>query len=346
MANKTIQYYNKLANAWTQLPVPDGLTLADITLSGNIIATKFIIIKSSNDDRYILCGRPVEYSEIRRSRIIKVSNTGVKAYLNLNYQNSHIINTDFKTIMFTRDELNILFTPYAGNIDRIPISEFALSIDTWHDYNQLVNVQGNDSFLEIYQDRYIWKGYPIGGSSVTVYNYTTGISIDSISYNILTEDLLAMCISVENICYVVSVNMIFKITFNGVELTATNIAITSGTFAYAKQMVIDIWGDLIILTNSGTAGTLLKYSTSGTGVDAIVLDDGYYNLNTDGDGNYFYQTADGTWKILANTAQGQVFRIGEIEGSTYPLKIRNTGHPVYCDNYTGFDNSADGSIGC
>jgi len=56
-----------------------------------------------------------------------------------------------------------------------------------------------------------------------------------------------------------------------------------------------------------------------------------YTFDTNVDGDYFYSNAGGTWRIPANTQQGQAF--SAIENH---VKIRNVGMSTYNNSLTGY----------
>ena len=123
---------------------------------------------------------------------------------------------------------------------------------------------------------------------------------------------------------------ILKYTFDGINTITRYYTSQDIMIPYAKQILIDKWGDLIILTNSGTASTLLKYTTAGTLIDTKNLAGARYGLDTDRDGNYYIQHALGTEKITANTAQGQAF-------TSAGVQILPRGNAVFGGSITGYN---------
>lgn len=125
---------------------------------------------------------------------------------------------------------------------------------------------------------------------------------------------------------------LYKFIFDGVSVI-TYTKLNSIDPSFFRQSIIDKWGDLIIITNTGTASTLLKYSTAGVKIgDTITLSGAMYNLNTDKDGNYYYSNALGTYKVPKNTAQGQA-----IAPLVDHIKIRDNGMTTFGNNISGYN---------
>ena len=92
-----------------------------------------------------------------------------------------------------------------------------------------------------------------------------------------------------------------RLTFDGISTISAPYDITGsiGLYNYEKQLLIDRFGDLIILTNSNTTSTLLKYSNTGTLIDTVSLSVG---TNKGAYGLQVYSKNDGSkcWVQFSN----------------------------------------------
>lgn len=347
---KAIQYSSNSGVDWTQLPV-GGLTTADITLQGGTVSNYFESLKDSNDNLYIYCGYPsVTYNSDIPGKIIKITSTGVKTFANL-ISSAAGYSTCYSnvggTILLSRDEQTLFVacgqSAYGNKSVDVDVSLLA---DPAVDINVTTGKMTKDSYNRIFRDLYVWKAT---GTFVYIYTYSTMVQLASKEIRFqgngtfMGTSCTSLCCSSDNELYYINrsgfyigdvriTSNISKITFNGSDtISYTPIATLSANYSveyYNKQMVIDKFNDLIILTNSGSTSNLLKYTTAGALIDEISLGGSYYNLNTDYLGNYYYSNALNYYKIPAGTAQGQVFNS--------PSKIRDTGSTSYNNNDTGY----------
>lgn len=327
---KAVQYYN--GSNWQQF----GITTADITSLDGGVFTIFNVIKDSNDNTYIWCGFP---DSSKRGRIIKVDRSGNKTYVNLNwnYTASSTNSGATVSIFLNRAEDEIWYYGYyTGTNSKILVTAFG-DINTRVSRVEIGLETANPRQIGIYQDRYIWVSV---GSTVYIYDYDTKAELASVNLIGDWQGTTGISCSADNTLYIIGRStyyglQISKFEFNGVNIFAkTDYSITDNF--NTKQLLIDRFGDLIILTNSGSASTLLKYTTTGVQIGTtLVLGGAFYNLNTDRVGNYYYSNALGTYKITANTAQGQAFT------GTGTL-IRSSGMTTYGNNITNFNPSVFG----
>jgi len=338
---KVGQYWN--GTDWEQF----GLTTADITLGlgwQSIVeqATYFISIKDSDDNLYMLCGKSGLSSS--RAKFIKITKTGIKTIATLNYDYSASL--DYHTyytnnMVLSRDNQSIVCTlrKPGGSNDISSIYELPTVFD---DGTAIAPINffptlaySSVAKFAIYKDLYIWVA---SGNTVKIYDYTTKAELASVSPG---ESGYLICCDNNNTAYAlyhsIDTLTLRKITFNG--YTLSNTLIFNGNIGYAyytpKQLLIDPFGDLIILTNSGTASTLLKYTTAGVQIGtAITLANPSYNLNVDIDGNYFYYTALAEYMVPANATAGQ-----PIKPLNEHIPTRGTGIVGYGSNTTGYQPS-------
>jgi hypothetical protein len=317
-----------------------GLTTADIMLIPNTIANQFFSVKDSQDNIYIFCGyySSGEYPISCFGRIIKIDKLGNKTYTNLPYgtNTSMIVNTKGKQIALTRDEQNVIISnSYSDNDNIIPVTAFDADINTGVDRVSFGNII-TDKYWDLYQDRYIWTA---SGSTVSVYDYTTKALIDS--ETITSSSNYTLCVDVNNVSYLIydvyGATYLQKNILNGSTITKTVYSVIV-EMSKAKQMLIDKWGDLIILTNSGTKSRLLKYTTAGVIIENKDIGGAKFSLGTDSDGNYYYSDALNTFKIPAGSVAGADFN--------EPVQIRTAGMITYGNDITGYNVSGDSSVGC
>ena len=332
-----VQYYN--GTEWQQF----GLTTADVTLSDGSIASSFYSIKDSNDTLYVLCGRTTDSP--RKAKIIKIPKTGIYTIRNMVNFDTGAENTGNwaanniqHDMAISRDGLYLFVTTSTNNADnqcihKIPIS--ALTGGDMANYRWSIDYNANIKFA-IYQDRYIWVA---SGTTIKIYDYTTKAELASV---VSTNTTAAISCDMQGNLYGIEQYFdnefrakITKHIFNGIS-TITSSAITGGIsiYHYEKQLLIDKWGDLIILTNSGTGSTLMKYTSTGVQVGTtLALQAPMYNLNVDKDGAILYSNDLGTYKIPKNTQGQQALVLG--------TKIRDTGMTTY-GNRMFLDNAIMG----
>lgn len=321
--SKAIQYSTDGGATWL---AQVSLSVADYTLPNGNIATYFLSVKSSIDDVYILCGYDSQYD---RMKIIKISNIGIKTVSWLDVNNS-AQQSEMQFISLSRDEQTLFFTALNNGIQTSqPVTLFSIPTNfssgsiTPTQLFQVWNYNG-DGKVAIYQDRYIWVA---SGTTVKIYDYTTKAELASVA---LASTAQLIAVNTTNTAYCVDPSgALSSLVFNGIS-TITKTGINGSMSNTMKQLLIDKWGDLIILTNTGTASTLLKYTTAGVQVGATLsLGGAFYNLNTDALGSYYYSNALGSYKVAANTAQGQAF-------TGVGTKIRGSGMTTYGSNITGY----------
>jgi len=329
---KAAQYFNGIT--WSQWPA-GGLTTDDYTLNTGIIADQFQTIKDSQDNLYIICnysGSQISAgSNVAKSKVIKLSKTGV-ILATYTYSSGANYATLVNPIL-SKDQETIFFSDYNAVIVTMNAGVFTTS-----------SIVANK--FAIYKDLYIWVAV-IGYTYVSLYNYGTKQPIvvnTTCGWGNTDGSSLCICANpneqelfVLGWHYDSSENQWTRITrmvFNGTNtLTPTGTTLLVNYNMNAKQLLIDPFGDLIILTNSGTASTLLKYTTAGVLIDTLDLAAPSYNLAIDTKGNYYYQTASATFKIAKNTIQGQAFNPIPAE------PIRATGNIGYGSNMTGYQPS-------
>jgi hypothetical protein len=322
---KAVQYYNGLN--WQQF----GVTEADY-ITGGIVSDIFTSVKDSNDNLYIICQKTgTAYSYLP---IIKISKNGtINKYLTAGKTWAYRVLLESCSPILSRDESKLFFMADTGGGD---IQLFSINlINLAAGYNITTEMglgyhTANPKFA-IYQDRYIWVSV---GSTVRIYDYDTKAELASVTY----RDNYSIC-AMPNmdrlIMYGVdTAGAIVKYEYNNTSTIATTQLATNVGDAYNyKYMLIDKWGDLIILQKE--TPKLLKYTTSGTLIQSISLGTTYYNLNTDSQGSYYYLNALATYKIAANTAQGQNF-------TGTGTKILDSGMTTYGNNITNFNPAVFG----
>jgi len=346
MANKTVQYYNKLANIWNQFPEPAGLTTEDIKLRfdyAQTLANVFRSVKTSTNDIYILCGCTGDdyYAYLK---VIKIDKFGIKTIIqltNLGAYQSRQNQSDswWYNMILSRDEKNIYFNRFSQAGAYVSV----INLDNF--VNDGATTTGIVGKFTIYQDRYIWAA---NGTTLSILNYETKALIVEVN---TTVNINCISCSINNELYFIHTDQgesLTKATFNGIS-TITFVSYTPSIELnqYVKQLIIDKWGDLIILTNSGTVSTLLKYSTTGIWIDTLdatfMGDYGtcVYNLYTDSLGIYGWSNALGTYEMSAHstTGKGQLF-------SRSITKTRNGGITIYGSDPSGYNVSKHGSVGC
>lgn len=333
--SKAGQAYNGVE--WVQF----RLTTADITLDTGIVANQFYFVKDSQDNIYIIC-----WSSTTQTwwKIIKITSSGIVTRARFKFSDSYIGNdlgyfTPF--IILSRDELSIFAGGQVINTAKACLMHIELDFTDNVDFSStkiITSVAYNGLLSSIYQDRYIWT---TSGTTISVYDYTTKALIASATgfilgaTNAFANTLYSMCLSSNNELYIIgeyggySLN---KVTLNGTVLASTRLVVAD--FSNNKQMLIDKWGDLVILTNSGTASHLLKYTTAGDLIEDKTLLYPSFNLNTDSEGNYYFQTNIKTYQIIANDAQGEVF-------SSAGIEIRSSGAIGFSSNFTGYSPSVN-----
>lgn len=324
---KTEQYFDGVS--WQQF----GLTTEDITLNivggSSGIANIFYTIKDSNDNMFVFCGNTTtSYGSLN---IIKIDKSGNKTIVkNSSQYNGNNFGSRSLRPTLSRDESIIYCMMYrAANayalyaVDTTTLSQsysFGFTA-AWH--------------FAIYQDRFIWA---VSGTNVYIYDYSTKTQLATLGSLLAVPT--ACCCDTNNNLYVTYsgvANWLQKFTFNGAS-TITQTVINNIQVSNTKQLLIDKWGDLIILTNSGTVSTLLKYTTAGVQIGtAITLSAPSYNLNTDYQGNYYYSNYLSTYKIPANTESGQ-----EIVALNLHQLFRNSGCTTYGNNMTSWSPGVNG----
>jgi len=344
---KAGQYYN--GTDWQQF----GLTTADRTLGSGAVASVFNTIKDANDNLYILCLSTTNV--IDNARIIKIDKDGNKtsALINITYPSQK---TERSNLVLSKDGLTIfvILSKSITTTTAFGLYSFSSNIANGVEITPtLLFAVGNynvDTKFAIYKDLYIWVA---SGTTVGIYNYTTKAELASASINtFFTESTSSSCDKVDAI----------SLSTNGTDIyLAMNLSIPAGgnrtvigglryeiggtwaklfeiilsTEASPRQLLIDPFGDLIILTNSDTASTLLKYTTTGVQIGAdVMLDNPSYNLNIgklkdDGSYKLYYQTALKTFSVNNTTAHA------EIPALVNHVEIRGTGNIGFGSNYTG-----------
>jgi len=324
---KAGQYWN--GTDWVQTLITDD----DLLMADNKVATT-ASIKDSHDNLFIICiGGLNNYD--RYFKVIKITKDGVKSVsksTNLVRIASTWTVNDINQVVSRDGSKIFLWVDTPGtNSNIISINTADINGNDFT-YSNVIETAATPKFA-IYKDLYIWVAFD---ATVKIYDYTTKTCIDTDGATIIAS--LAICCSTGNILYSASNGKLQVITFNAGASTITD-ALSVATIECAgitsetKQLHIDPFGDLIILTNSGTASTLLKYTTEGVLKDTKDLAAPSYNLNIDTKGNYYYQTALKTYKIDKNGAQGQAFNAIPIE------PIRGTGNAGYGSNMTGYQPS-------
>jgi hypothetical protein len=330
---KAVQYYNGLN--WQQF----GVTKADITVQG-VVCTFFYTVKDSLDNLYILCFTNGTGWDANIP-FIRISKTGIKTVTTLYSYNDECRHSSNINLSLSRDEQSLFVTFSNSSVIGLKQIKTDMSMTSIRTTPILTAVNK----FAIYQDRYIWVSV---GSTVRIYDYDTKAELASVSSNVGNWDgSISIICDIGNNFYVTNYHYnsivdewtrLHKIVFNGTSITYTNSYLLQNYDMKIKQLLIDKWGDLIILTNSGTASTLLKYTTAGVQIGtALNLADPSYDLNTDRSGNYYYSTAINTYKITANTAQGQAFT-----GTGTSIRGSGSGMTTYGNNITNFNPAVFG----
>jgi hypothetical protein len=294
------------------------LTTADITASTGRICNVFCVVKDSNDNCYIVCcNSSAMDTPIVLIKIDKNGNKTIAKLQEIGYGNY------IKKVILSRDEQTLFFVAY--NSQQSNYIAYSTLVTFTNGATEIVPTSYRDIFsliagMDIYQDRYIWTAH---STTVKVFNYDTKVLIDSETIT----GILTMCLSSQNVLYIISADKLTVCVLNTNIITKTEIT-TTGAFTNAQQMLIDKWGNLIILTNSGTNSHLKKYTTAGVLVDDIDLGSAFFNLDTKRTGEYYYSNDLHTYEIPKNTAQGQIFNT--------PVEINSTGMVTYNNNMTGY----------
>jgi hypothetical protein len=274
-----------------------------------------------------------------RAKIVKISKTGTVSvsYITGNYFIYQRDAYENNTPLLSKDGTKI-FVQLAGDGKSQLYSISTADIGNGNIVPTLIIANSLSKFIKfaIYKDLYIWVA---SGNTVNIYDYTTKAELASIG--VANYAIYAIVCDAENNLYINEESSgadrgLTKIEFDGVgTLTKTRIFNKYNAFPYTKQLLIDPFGDLIILTNSGTASTLLKYTTAGVQIGtAITLANPSYNLNVDIDGNYFYYTALAEYMVPANATAGQ-----PIKPLNEHIPTRGTGIVGYGSNTTGYQPS-------
>ncbi len=313
-----------------------SVDVADYTLTPSplVIANRFISVKDSQNNTYTLCVSSDSGLQSTKAKIIKIEPNGIKKIATLNWDYSGYVAPN-AAIILHRDETKCSLLNLGGDKSYWTVSldfaDGAMIAEPTVAFNSAVK-------FAIYKDRYIWVA---STTTVKIYNYDTKAELASLA---VTAGSLIACSS-DNTLYGINEswfnNGISKYIFNGVD-TITRTAISTGIADdQIKQLLIDRFGDLIILTNTGTASTLLKYSNIGTLIDTVNLsvgtNKGAYGLQVyskDNGTKCWVQFGNdlGTWKTAETTAQGQVF------GAVSKLSAVNTGELTYGDDNGGDNN--------
>ena len=324
---KAVQYYN--GTDYTQF----GLDVADYTIRSGVYADLFYSIKTTNDDCYIITASTGNNSS-NRAKIIKIDKDGNKKVATVGLSNSTYTGVGANPFFFIEQRNGSIWCrSYLGSTWSIWIvPEFNDGdILTPSSIGLIVNYP-----IALYQDRYIWSA---SGTTVKIYDYTTKAELASGS---MQNVWYSIVVAVDNSLYTIEVvngkGFVRKYEYlntTTLQITKLNTEVTD--LLNTKQLLLDKYGDLIILTNSGTASTLLKYTTAGVQIGTTLnLGGAFYNLNTDKDGNYYYSNALGTYKITANTAQGEAF-------TGVGTKIRGSGMTTYGNNITNYNPAVFGT---
>lgn len=241
------------------------LTTADITLVTNEVANSFFSLKDSADNIYIMCMFTTNYNTDTKLKIIKITSLGIKTSATVNWRYSGFYDSRLSPMfVLSRDEQTIFaFINNSGSTAQGNLYSLStIFTDGGYITTSTVLVLNTNSLkFAIYQDRYIWTA---SDTTVSIYDYATKALIDSETTTATVN--YGMCVSVDNTCYLLyytgSSIVLVKFVLNDNTITKTTVAVPNDAIN-AKQMVIDKWGDLVILTNSGTASHLLKYTTAG-----------------------------------------------------------------------------------
>jgi len=328
---KAGQYYN--GTDWIQAQ----LDVADYTTTSNIVCSFFYTIKDKFDNLYILCftngsgwddGIP----------FIKITKDGIKTVTKVSSYNDECRHNSNISLCLSKDQLSV----FATFTDSLVEGLKSLNTDMTTTSIRGTQIFSNVSKFAIYKDLYIWVA---SGTMVGIYDYTTKAELASVSLSSPTA--LTMVLNTENDLYIqykgsdTTYNQLLKLSFNGLVINTTTVIANeepSSVFKAMtnfKQLLLNPFGDLIILTNSGTASTLLKYTTAGVQIGtAITLANPSYNLNIgklkdDGSYKLYYQTALKTFSVNNTTAHA------EIPALVNHVEIRETGNTGYGSNYTG-----------
>jgi len=344
MGNKSVQYYKKSTGLWQQFPT-SAFVIEDITLSDNSIADTFFSVKDGDDNYYTIAVYPSD-SGTKYMRIIKVDKNGNKTISTAtadnyvrNYQYNPVLSRDGKTLFFC-----------SGNADGGSTNIYSVDVEnlaTTFTIDVVISTNATYPRFAIYQDRYIWTSVD---NVISMYDYSTKELIAS-NTNPISYNAASISITTDNILYSLSKHGLDgygldKYTFSGDSAIAI-INISYNTMGFAKQLLIDKWGDLIILTNSGASSSIYKYSTAGVWIDTLdetfMADYGIcaYNLHTDSDGIYGWSNLIATYRIPPNATTGK----GQLFNRTV-TKTRNSGEVNYESDTLGYNISENGSVGC
>jgi hypothetical protein len=325
------QYWN--GTTWAQLPA-GGLTTADITLQSGGVANVFYTMKDKDDSLFILCYLTTTPNGL--AKIIRITKNGIKTTANWGNIYSRVPPTSKTPLLLTRDNTTI-FAVDGNNATIWALPTNFADGDTLNATISSAMSSWVNGSAAIYKDLYIWVA---SGRTVKIYDYTTKVELASVNIESYGAVISISC-STDNELYLAysggdSNHYLYKLTFDGINtITKTNLLYTGNYSTITKQLLIDPFGDLIILTNSGTASTLLKYTTAGAQIGtAITLANPSYNLNigklkNDGSYKLYYQTALKTFSVNNTTANAA------IPALLNHVEIRGTGNTGFGSNYTG-----------
>jgi len=325
---KAGQFYNTLTQQWSQ----PNLDISHYTLDVGQYANKFITHKASDDNLWILALRS-DFGYI--GRVINISKTGTVTSGKLNWTSAYCPSVSDGIVGFyPQRDGKLWFCCYDGitDVKLFELDKFFSDGATITQPASIFTLTGS-SKIGFYKDLYIWVA---SGTTVKIYDYTTKAELSSYAIS-SSYPITGVVCDANNVFYITRTGIsasILKYDFNGISSMKQTV-ICNNSISNSKQLLIDPFGDLIILTNSDTASTLLKYTTAGVQIGAAVtLDNPSYNLNIgklkdDGSYKLYYQTALKTFSVNNTTAHA------EIPALVNHVEIRGTGNAGFGSNYTG-----------
>lgn len=326
--SKSLQFFN--GASWYQ----HLLTASDILVGSGIPANIFFSLIDKDETTYIYCGY-TGIGSTNRGKLIAIDNLGNKrvATLNWNHSASEIMTTNVKMVELRNGNIMLMVR---GSSSVVRVYEISTSFLDGASISEPspINVNSTANF-EVYKEDYIWIALTSG--TVILYNYAR-TQIDSI---VLTGSVTSMKADILNNLYYTLQGppaLLGVITFDGIdEISNTDLNLVD-VEENIKEMIIDKWSDLILISVLAGSSILAKFDNNGVGINTIPVATNIYGLDTDYKGNYYYSNGLETYQITANVAQGD-----PIDDLVNHVLLRNTGVFTYNNNITGYNPAVKGN---